>query len=309
MIVIKHRFIIISISVLIIIISLLTLYFNIKLTPNIKLERIVEQQEEIETDFEELPIQTEKDEDNEDEEMGEQVRLYLSDRLNRTIQFFFTNELNIVAIGDSLTEGVGDPTNEGGYIGILNRMINRDNEPLVHFYNYGKRGSRSDQLIAKLEDTDLILDIKQADIILITIGANDIMQIFKENLTKITLAPFTSEEAAYNSRLQTLLSELRQLNRYAHIYLLGFYNPFGQYFEHIEELDLIVDNWNNIGKKITEQYKDVTFIPINDLFLENTDILLSDDFFHPNYEGYRHMAERVLQYMVEEGDEQNDGTE
>lgn len=306
MIVIKQRFFIISITIFISIIGLFTIYFNVSLTPDKKLEKIIEQQEEAEVEHEEEDTEEEPQTDEQVEEVTEQVRLYFSDKLNQAIKFFFTTEVNIVALGDSLTEGVGDPTDQGGYIGILDQMINKEDEQLVHFSNYGKRGSRSEQLLTRLEDPDIERDIKQADILLITIGANDIMQIFKENLTKITLAPFTTEEIEYELRLQSLFSQLRQLNGNAHIYLLGFYNPFGQYFEQIEELDLIVNNWNDIGENVTEQYKKTTFIPMNDLFKGKTDLLLADDFFHPNYEGYYAMAERVLHYMIGEGDAQDE---
>lgn len=290
---------------LIISILSVTIYFNKKLTPDKKLEKIIEQQEEIESDFEELEVQGD-DIIEDDEEVHEQVRLYLSDRLNRTIQFFFTHELNIVTLGDSLTEGVGDPTGEGGYVGILNRMINKDDETLVHFSNYGKRGSRTDHLLNTIDDPDIKREVKQADIIIISIGANDIMQIFKENFTNLTLSPFMTAEVEYEMRLQNIFTNLRKINRSAHIYLLGFYNPFGQHFEEIEELNLIVNNWNDIGENVTKSFKNISFIPIKDIFEVETDTLLADDFFHPNYEGYRKMAERILHYMIEEGDDHNE---
>lgn len=307
MIVIKYRFFIIIITALIIYVGIFTIYSNVKLTPDEKLEKIIEEQEEDINDFETLPSQ----EDNEsierhDEIIKEAIRFNLSNKLKQTIQFFFSTKLNVVAIGDSLTEGVGDPTGEGGYIGILNRMINDDNNTLVNFYNYGKRGTRSDQLLNIIDEPEIKNDLKNADIILMSIGANDVMQIFKENFTKLTLTPFITEELEYELRLQKLLTKIRKMNKNAHIYLLGFYNPFGQHFEEIEELNLIINNWNAIGENVTNQLKNSSFIPIKDLFDNDTNMLLADDFFHPNYEGYRKIAERVLLYIIEEGDEAND---
>lgn len=305
MIQIKQKLFILSVTIIIICTAILTTYFNKKFTPDKKLEKIIEQQEEIESEFEELDIQNEEKTEETEDEISEQVRFYLSDKLNQAIQFFFTNELNIVALGDSLTQGVGDPTNEGGYIGILDRMINKDDETIVQFINYGKRGSRTNQLLNLIDEDEIKEDIKQADIILITIGANDIMQVFKENFTNLTLTPFVTEEVEYEIRLKNIFTKLRQTNKNAQIYLLGFYNPFGQYFEEIEELDLIVSNWNDIGKNMTESLKEIQFIPIKDLFEDDTNTLLADDFFHPNYEGYRNMAERVLHHLIEEDGDDN----
>lgn len=283
-------------------IACFSLYFNLKFTPDKQLEVIIEEKEELESDFEELEPQDDEDLEQIDEETIEQIRLSFSDKLNQAIQFFFNNELHIVALGDSLTQGVGDPTDEGGYIGILNRMINKEDEQLVHFYNYGKRGSRTDHLLKAITEEEIKQDLKQADIILISIGANDVMQVFKENFTNLTITPFLTEENKYEKRLDEIFSNVRKINKRAHIYLLGFYNPFGQYFEDIEELDLIVSNWNDLGENMTKSYKNTSFIPIKDLFIDETNTLLSDDHFHPNYEGYRLMAERVLHYMIEEGE-------
>lgn len=277
-----------------------------KLTPDQKLEKIIEQQEEVESDFEELETEDDGAAISKEEEVGEQVRFFISDTLNQAIQLFSMNELKIVGIGDSLTQGVGDPTNEGGYIGILNRMINKDDEFLVDFENYGKRGTRTSQLLNIIEEADIKRGIRQADIIIISIGANDVMQVFKENFTHLTLAPFMTEEIRYESRLENIFSNLRLINRNAHIYLLGFYNPFGQHFEDIEELDLIVNNWNDIGEDLTNTFKNISFIPIKDLFENETNSLLAEDFFHPNYEGYKKIAERILNYLIEEGDDQHE---
>lgn len=299
---INKRIFIISVTILVVSVACFTLYFNLTFTPDKKLEKIIEEREELESDFEELDAQDDEEVEQDHEEPIEQVRLAFSDKINQAVQFFFTQELNIVALGDSLTQGVGDPTDEGGYIGILNRMINKEDEQFVHFYNHGKRGSRTDHLLMTINDKDVKKDLKQADIILISIGANDIMQIFKENFTNLTLTPFVAEENNYEKKLEEIFSDLRKINGRAHIYLLGFYNPFGQHFADIEELDVIVSNWNEIGENVTTSLKNISFIPIKDLFTDETNNLLADDFFHPNYEGYRLMAERVLHYMIEEGE-------
>src|SRR5699024_9631152 len=92
----------------------------------------------------------------------------LTEAIQSTISFFAHKETNIVAIGDSLTQGVGDSQKKGGYVGILERTINKEDQ-LAHFENYGKRGDRTDQLIDRLDSTEIQASIREADIILITI--------------------------------------------------------------------------------------------------------------------------------------------
>ena len=65
-----------------------------------------------------------------------------------------------MAIGDSLTEGVGDESENGGYVGILNNTF-EDNNLNITVDNFGKKGNRSDQLLKRLEKKDIILPLKR----------------------------------------------------------------------------------------------------------------------------------------------------
>jgi lysophospholipase L1-like esterase len=216
--------------------------------------------------------------------------------IQRTVHFFSGKNLRIVAIGDSLTQGVGDSTGQGGYVGILDTYINRDRK-IATFENLGKRGNRTDQLLVRLDEPGISSSIQDADMILITIGANDIMKVLKENFMDITYKDFSDERVYYESRLREILSKINKQNPNASIYLIGFYNPFQQYFNHIKELDMIVDDWNNTSKKVAEEF-DATFIPTKDLFINTNTNLFADDHFHPNDNGYQLIAERILNYLV-----------
>lgn len=230
------------------------------------------------------------------------VRDFLSEKVNNAIQRLFSQDTHVVAIGDSLTEGVGDEEQNGGYIGVIEETINQE-EQLVTIDNFGKRGNRSDQLLNRLEEEkDVTKAIKKADVIFITIGANDIMQVFKDNFTDLTIDKFTSEQIRYEQRLNMIFSTIQETNEDATIYLIGFYNPFIEYFSDIEELDYIVDSWNQIGLDTATKYDHSYYIPMKDVFEDSTDELLSDDNFHPNHIGYQLMAERILNYVTNEGE-------
>lgn len=145
--------------------------------------------------------------------------------------------------------------------------------------------------------------IKEADIVLITIGANDIMKVLKSNFMNVTMEPFKEERLAYIERLRSIINKINELNPETQIYLIGFYNPFEQYFGEIKELDLIIDNWNEAGKSLSEEYDNMGYIPIKDLFSDTNISLLADDKFHPNTNGYKLMAKRVLEYLKESNEE------
>ena len=65
-------------------------------------------------------------------------------------EHFIPKQLNVVGLGDSLTEGVGDELKKGGYFGRLTNeeMANWKGVKDVQADNLAKRGRRSDQLIS-----------------------------------------------------------------------------------------------------------------------------------------------------------------
>ncbi|MFD2443841.1 SGNH/GDSL hydrolase family protein [Bacillus sp. CGMCC 1.16607] len=227
------------------------------------------------------------------EKIKEKVREVLDDVL-----VVFKKDQRIVSIGDSLTLGIGDETESGGYVGILNHTF-EDKNLNITIENYGKRGNRTDQLLDRLEKKEITSSIKKADIVLITIGANDIMKVAKNNWTNLNMKPFEAERVEYTERLRSIFNKINEINPEVDIYLIGFYNPFEFYFSDIEQLGIIMESWNESSKLVTEEFENVNYIPIQDLFSHTQEDLLAEDRFHPNTKGYKLMAKRILEYLEE----------
>lgn len=60
-------------------------------------------------------------------------------------------KIRLVALGDSLTQGVGDTTNKGGYIHLIQEKLKKNNKLSVATENFGKAGDRSDQILERLK--------------------------------------------------------------------------------------------------------------------------------------------------------------
>ncbi|QTN01625.1 hypothetical protein ERJ70_17790 [Sediminibacillus dalangtanensis] len=250
---------------------------------------------------EEIPDDTELQKAEETEEETQPLAEDIKDKVSQVIEsalgLFVKKDLDIVAIGDSLTQGVGDTSHNGGYVGILGNTLNDDGQQKVDIVNYGKRGNRSDQLLKRLDQTEIKASIEEADIVLVTIGANDIMKVVKNNFTNLEYEPFVKEQANYMERLRKIFDKMLELNPDATIYLIGFYNPFENYFSDVEQLGQIIDDWNSTGSTVALEYEQVNYIPTKDLFANTNQDLLYEDNFHPNNTGYKLMAERVLEYI------------
>ncbi|MGE6260313.1 SGNH/GDSL hydrolase family protein [Heyndrickxia sporothermodurans] len=207
-------------------------------------------------------------------------------------------KISIVSVGDSLTQGVGDSTNQGGYIPYLrNELESLEMIKSADFQNFGVRGNRTDQLEQRLSKSEITNAIQKADLVIITIGGNDIMKVFRDNFSNLELKKFEHALIGYKQRLDSIVKTIRNENPKTGILLIGVYNPFMKWFSDIKEVDEIIQDWNNTSRQVINQYKKTEFIPVADIFEKQEENLLYTDYFHPNDKGYKLIAERVFSYL------------
>lgn len=218
-----------------------------------------------------------------------------TDEAQEVVETRVPQNINIVSIGDSLTEGVGDSTNSGGYVPYLEEQLESlDEIKNASFVNYGKRGNRTDQLIKRLSTKEIEADIEKADIVMVTIGGNDVVKVVKENWSDLTVDTFEKEEDGYADRIQTVLKEIRSINEEAGIVLIGIYNPFGRVFVDTEDDEAIVQAWNDRAEEVAASFERTVFVNVETIFGEGSDGLFFEDQFHPNDIGYEQMAGRIF---------------
>lgn len=215
---------------------------------------------------------------------------------------FLPKSLHVVGLGDSLTQGVGDELKLGGYFErVSSDLTEWDGISFVETENLGKRGRRSDQLVKYLEKPEVQKSIQEADLLLMTIGGNDIMKVLKANLFKLKINPFYKELDAYEKRLTDIFGTIRELNPEAPIVMSGMYNPMLLVTDEVKEFDDIIDNWNSVIKTTIKLDGNSCYVPVADLFEKNANMVYHTDFFHPNSEGYTLMSERYMEYLEECG--------
>ncbi|HGA1021158.1 TPA: SGNH/GDSL hydrolase family protein [Bacillus cereus] len=206
-----------------------------------------------------------------------------------------TGTLQIVSLGDSLTRGVGDK--EGiGYIGRMKEDLQKDYKQKVALTNLAVSGAKMPDLLKQIESNGAQYSIKQADVIVLTIGGNDLFPGW-ESLGKIDLETYRPDTETFQNEAKKIIEEIRKLNTDSPIFWLGLYNPF----EDVEDLkgssNIVVD-WNASLEKLALNDKNVYITPTFDLFQNRGKDLLYSDHFHPNEVGYTYMAERLVQNVV-----------
>lgn len=234
----------------------------------------------------------------------------------------YKKSVHFVAVGDSLTEGVGDETKRGGYVPLVADALQQKYElTSVEKDNYGVSGERSDQILKRVKkDSDLRNSLASADIITMTVGGNDLFQAFQKNLTAKTAKQFDRSIKKYGKQVQDILSEMRELNSKAPIYIVGIYNPYYLNFPDIKAMQTVVDNWNDETKGLAKETKNCFFVPVNDLLYKGiatkdsqktgesssaevkNNALYDEDNFHPNNLGYQLMATAIQEKIVDTKD-------
>ena len=246
-----------------------------------------------------------------------------SELSNKDLKSALTQKrLNYVAIGDSLTEGVGDQTNQGGFIPLLSNAISEISDVNVVSQNFGVAGNTSTQIYKRMTKEKKIQSaIKKADVITITVGGNDVMKVIRTQLTNLTENSFEKPAQTYQKQLTEIFDFIRDNNPNAQVYVLGIYNPFYLNFPDITEMQDIINHWNQTTQETIAQQKQMYFVPINDLLYQGVNgskgvttsdgevqtitnnALFEEDHSHPNNIGYQIMSDAVAEAYKEHHNE------
>ena len=171
--------------------------------------------------------------------------------------------ITIVALGDSLTQGVGS-TGENDYVSRLSNRLGFD------IINEGVSGNTTANALARLESDVLSRD---PDIVIVFLGGNDIFQQVPQTTTR--------------ENLTDIVEQIKDEG--AQVLIIGSYR------------DTFISQMETMYRQVAQQ-TGATFIPnVLNGILGNP--LLLDDAVHPNDEGYELVANRiwpVLQRTINE---------
>ena len=230
-------------------------------------------------------------------------------------------QFSYVALGDSLTQGVGDTTNQGGFVPLVAQSLTNEEGYQVDVKNFGVAGNTSSQILKRMKEQAEIADaLSKADLMTLTVGGNDLRKVILDNITSLKISTFKKPSVAYSKRLVEIIELARKDNPDLPIYVLGIYNPFYLNFPEMTDMQTIVDNWNQTTQDTIAKFDKVYFVPINDLLYQGidgqegivqtsgdekkiiNDALYQEDNFHPNNTGYEIMKRAVLEKIRETKD-------
>ncbi|TVY11667.1 GDSL-type esterase/lipase family protein [Paenibacillus cremeus] len=212
------------------------------------------------------------------------------------------DKIQIVALGDSLTAGTGDLTGKG-YVGqVRDKLEKQLGKPVYVFNNFAIPGYRTADMLKDWDTKkDIDKSISEADLILLTIGGNDLFDGGADIFNTQNGEGFNPKAAAERSpealkRLGQIFDRIAKVNPNAKIMYVGLYYPF---------LDLdkdrtgapIVQQWNTSAFELANRYPNITVVPTYDLFELNLTKYIYSDHFHPNQNGYERIAQRIADIL------------
>ncbi len=203
--------------------------------------------------------------------------------------------LKVIALGDSLVYGYGDPIG-GGWVEQLRRQWMMEGETGPILYNLGIRGDRTHQVTERLER-----EFRQRgevrnqvpDLIILSVGVNDTPRLGRYNGRNFT------EFLLFQEQMAELLDKAQSLCPVLFVGMvpvdeekMPFLDCF--YFNNADQY-----RYKEFTKSLCQQ-RAIPYLDIFDLWQERgTDWQRShllEDGLHPNVAGYRALWEDVLQW-------------
>lgn len=231
--------------------------------------------------------------------------------------FVSRENIRLVAIGDSLTEGVGDSSNRGGYVPLVAEKLRHSSEFLhVTTQNYGKKGDTTLDIQKRIEKTKEIQNsLQNASVVTLSAGGNDLIDVIKKSGLHMDEETVVAQLTDYEENLHQLLDTIRQSTPETPLFLFGIYNPYESELGDIPFLHALVEGWNEVAKKSAQESDNTYFVALEDLLQGSSSeqdtnkegeskedastYLFEEDFFHPNEQGYQRIADELAKEMFD----------
>ncbi|MBV8517082.1 MAG: hypothetical protein JO197_06705 [Acidobacteria bacterium] len=202
--------------------------------------------------------------------------------------------MNILSLGDSLAYGAGD---ERG-LGIPGRLVSalraRDIND-ARAVNLAVSGAQTSDLMARMQQPHVQHEIAAADVIILSIGANDLFR-WNQSREEIMREPLAVAEFILG-RIVTIVAQLQELNPDARLLLLGGYNPIPRH-EWGPLIERYMGFWDETLAGTFAHDERISVVKMSDLISERH--LSRHDNFHPGGTAYEAVAARIAEMLLSE---------
>ncbi len=223
-----------------------------------------------------------------------------------------------LALGDSLAAGMIETGEIGkGYADFLAQQL--EEADLLASYNKGFAfpGYTTEDILNELksdvkkpstetgQEVALLDEVKNADVITISAGANDVLKLLKRDEAggmQFDVQQIAQVIGQVTANYDVILKRIAQLNPTADVFMMGYYNPFPYVEEYTEQFNLLVSMMDRAMLQVAEENA-AYFVEVADVVASNTELYLPNpQNIHLSEAGYevvaQAFAEPVLEYIM-----------
>ncbi|MFJ8352549.1 GDSL-type esterase/lipase family protein [Bacillus paramycoides] len=202
-----------------------------------------------------------------------------------------------LVLGDSLAKGYG--STQGGFAELASRQLEEQIHKPITVENLGVNGLTTDRLAKKVQSEEVQQKIREANIITINIGGNNLFRLNRDVGVIDGIKMLNKEKARFETDVKNIVKTVRDQNPNALLILSELYNPLQLDDSIASYADMFLDGWNDSVYAISKANQPSIVLPIRKLISNDKKDLLFDQ-VHPNDNGYAIIAntftKQVLSY-------------
>ena len=197
------------------------------------------------------------------------------------------NPLCYLAIGDSLTVGIGVPFLDPGYVEYYRDLSQQILKRRILYQKCARSGATTADILTMIYSPIVTEAITCANIITITAGGNDLINAAKgyiRNKDEKIIYQTIKQLSDNYSKILERIHHLDKQDQYI-IRLTNLYNPFPEISIADEGIKAFNSLMSGFGREMNVKVADIYSV-----FKGNEETLLSKGGVHPNRKGYYQMA-------------------
>lgn len=202
--------------------------------------------------------------------------------------------LTHLALGDSIIHGYR-VTEDENLVTQFSHKLQEETGKQVTTSNRGIIGITSQNLNQLIQDGYFDDEIKEADIITVNVGGNDVLKAVKEADLYSALKSFDNLQTGFSENLSSISSRINELNPDATIVFLELYNPMPADHQFYSLADKLLPKWNlkiyEVAQNTPASVVVQTTKVINSDNLQN----LYTDGVHPSIAGYTAISNQMIE--------------
>lgn len=196
-----------------------------------------------------------------------------------------------VALGDSLTEGIGAESPNNNFVSQVFQYLQHSNR--CYMKNMGISGMKSGELLELIHNPGVQRILTRMTHCSITTGGCDFIHVYETG--SLTIPRLLHAARQVHNHTRSILDFIRQQNPHSQLYVLGFYLPLPAYNMGIQQSSFLVKTLNRIYQALCDKYQAIMINPF-DSFFQRFEYFYDD--VHPNQKGYNELAKLFRDHLI-----------